>query len=203
MIEKNQGCKHMTCKNCTHEFCWLCGQNWRGHNEGLCTELQAKGQKVEVGAGEADKNDFVKYQRYFIRYDIHRKAQAYAEKDLAEAEGRMERLQVLKDSDFLGKEVEFIHNAIVTVVVARRMLCWGYAWSFYLQETGTTFLMLRDMLQHLEGLAEQLQGIVEKDLESLRDQQRRSTCIHLTKVTSSFCKKMTSFALENQPMPSP
>ena len=34
-IEKNQGCDHMTCK-CRYEFCWKCGQPWRGHNSSLC-----------------------------------------------------------------------------------------------------------------------------------------------------------------------
>jgi len=28
-IEKNQGCDHMTCGHCNHEFCWLCLADYR------------------------------------------------------------------------------------------------------------------------------------------------------------------------------
>jgi len=36
-IEKNQGCNHMTCKQCKHEFWWCCGQKWPGpHNKAIC-----------------------------------------------------------------------------------------------------------------------------------------------------------------------
>jgi hypothetical protein len=32
-IEKNQGCMHMTCSQCRHEFCWLCNGTWSEHGE--------------------------------------------------------------------------------------------------------------------------------------------------------------------------
>lgn len=28
-IEKNLGCDHMTCRHCKHEFCWICGAEWK------------------------------------------------------------------------------------------------------------------------------------------------------------------------------
>lgn len=43
-IEKDEGCNHMTCTFCKHQWCWICGQNYRpGHYENLffgCPNLQ-------------------------------------------------------------------------------------------------------------------------------------------------------------------
>lgn len=35
-IEKNGGCYHMTCQNCSYEFCWDCLQPYRNHKQPLC-----------------------------------------------------------------------------------------------------------------------------------------------------------------------
>lgn len=35
-IEKDQGCKHMSCFQCGFEFCWLCKGNWKTHREPIC-----------------------------------------------------------------------------------------------------------------------------------------------------------------------
>jgi len=31
-IEKNDGCNHMVCHSCHHEFCWICRQDWKLHS---------------------------------------------------------------------------------------------------------------------------------------------------------------------------
>lgn len=30
-IEKNQGCNHMHCQMCQHDFCWMCLGVWKDH----------------------------------------------------------------------------------------------------------------------------------------------------------------------------
>ena len=33
-IEKNQGCNHIHCRHCGHDFCWLCKGLWKDHGSG-------------------------------------------------------------------------------------------------------------------------------------------------------------------------
>ena len=53
-IEKNQGCMHMTCSQCRHEFCWLCNGPWGEHGERTGGFYACNRFEVAKKAGEYD-----------------------------------------------------------------------------------------------------------------------------------------------------
>ena len=57
-IEKNRGCMHMTCKNCKHEFCWICMGNWKDHWDGGLARCNVYNEAPEVKWTKSEKNNF-------------------------------------------------------------------------------------------------------------------------------------------------
>jgi ariadne-1 len=88
-IEKNQGCNHMSCRLCKHEFCWLCLGNWSEHGSATGGYYQCnKYEEAKKGGDkkivqqekkvEDAKNELKKYMFYFERYNNHHKAEGQA-----------------------------------------------------------------------------------------------------------------------------
>ena len=55
LIEKDEGCNHMTCRKCRHDFCWICMQPWSLHSNTTGGYFQCN-RFIEEGE-EDDKNN--------------------------------------------------------------------------------------------------------------------------------------------------
>ena len=54
--EKNEGCNHMSCRRCRHEYCWICMKPWREHSTETggyykCNRFEATSSGEDHGGG--------------------------------------------------------------------------------------------------------------------------------------------------------
>ena len=75
-IDKNGGCMHMTCRNCKHNFCWLCLGDYANHGKetgkGLCGSYADVEKAGRASKSDIDKNrlerDLKKMEFYSNRF---------------------------------------------------------------------------------------------------------------------------------------
>ena len=145
-IEKNQGCNHMSCKGCKHQFCWLCMSDWANHNGGnfVCNVYNKSDHKQQLEKQEAIKADLARYVHYFERFAAHNKSLEYAK-----------RLP-----QYGARGLEYMDRARLTIIAAHQMLKYSYVYAYYL--TDKVRLTLFEYQQSmLETNTDQLQEILE------------------------------------------
>lgn len=156
-IEKNGGCMHMTCRKpagCNHEFCWICGKDWKGHTD--CNSFKQQESSDVRNA----RSELQRYVHYFERFQAHEKAQHFANVQQREVIDNI--TQVLAGHHgFPVKDVECLADAVTQIVASRRFLKWTYAHAFVENLQGKAKELFEFYQAQLEGTLERLSDIME------------------------------------------
>jgi len=164
-IEKNQGCNHIKCCRCGHEFCWVCLDSWKVHNYQTggyykCNRFNEPDIK-ETQKREKAKTNLAKYTFYFQRYDNHEKAEKLAIKQATSTDEYIKKLN--QRCSYPISELEFLQSAADSIIQIRRTLKHSYVYGYYLDNVKE-----KELYEHLQGRlevnAEHLHQLLERDL---------------------------------------
>lgn len=76
IIEKNGGCNHMTCQHCHHEFCWMCGKEWKSHPQTYyeCKAYRKEDDPYLKKPDNINKELLEPYHDKFVHLDLENKS---------------------------------------------------------------------------------------------------------------------------------
>jgi len=192
-IEKNQGCNHMTCRNCKHEFCWLCKGDWKDHGSATggfykCNIFEKKKKDNNLTDEEKARADaeseLERYGFYFTRYDNHIRSISYMEKTLNEAESRIGEL--MSKYQWKPNEASFIKDAANTIIDCRRLLAWTYPIGYYMDPKFLQVELFHQYQKDLEQYTEKLHELTEQDLSVFADHEKRAEVINYQRVIKKY-----------------
>eukprot|EP01119_Soliformovum_irregulare_P017106 TRINITY_DN5031_c0_g2_i1.p1 TRINITY_DN5031_c0_g2~~TRINITY_DN5031_c0_g2_i1.p1 ORF type:complete len:607 (-),score=164.31 TRINITY_DN5031_c0_g2_i1:116-1936(-) len=173
-VEKNGGCNHMTCRQCKHEWCWVCVRPWKGHNDFYnCNKFmktekkrsgffsrKSKREKIKEREAEREKTrlQLERHIHYFERYSNHSHSIELEKQIRTRALTKVSELSMEATT---SSELAYILEGTEELIECRNVLKYTYVFAFFLPESGPSTDFFEYLQQDLEMTTEQLSEILE------------------------------------------
>jgi len=185
-IEKNQGCNYILCNKaaggCGKGFCYVCEVDWEKHSQDhfkcnkYTPEVKAKETQAAILKAELDR-----YKFYFDRFMNYSNAVKFAEKLKPNIISIIDSIMNIKSLPL--SELEFLKEALNTVIKSKRTLKNTYVFGFYLKDGNE------------KKLFEYSQSFLERNSDNLHQLIEQDTLLRIISEESysSFTRKFTDF----------
>jgi len=200
-VEKNGGCNHMTCRQCSYEWCWMCTKIWKGHEDFYaCTRYEKAQKKKEKKKGkklskmqaiEAEREQkrlalerYMSFYDKFLEYDNLIKSSNLREK----AQTRTQILQEQNQQTILA-ELKFIEKATDTISECLEAIKYSYVYGYFLDDGSTEQLLFSRLHDDMIQTTNELRELID----SPQLLTRRTETVDLTKLAQ---KKKDNFLLK-------
>jgi len=164
----------MTCRQCKHEWCWVCIRPWKGHNDYYnCNKFlkqekkktsffSRKGKKEKAREREIqrekDRIALERFLHFFERYMNHSHSQELEKQIRTRASTYVNELQ---NEATTSSELQYILDGTEELLECRNALKYTYVFAFNLPEFGPEKELFEYLQEDLEKTTEQLSEILE------------------------------------------
>lgn len=169
----------MNCPKCRASYCWLCQGDWSKHGgstggyyacniftDQIKNDKNAKNAQIMI---ENAKNEMLKYQFYFERWQNHQRSKEICIRQKKKLEKKSRELNQAKK--YPSKDLEFFEICADQIILCRQVLKWSYVVGYFsMNYLSTTEIELFKFWQtQLEQQCERTHQLLESDLSPYLD----------------------------------
>ncbi|GAU90593.1 hypothetical protein RvY_02991 [Ramazzottius varieornatus] len=157
-IQKTDGCNHMKCLKCKHDFCWICSEAWKKHNTATggyfrCTRFdavnKAQGEAGKLISAAEEKNRRLNELNRFVQYygkfkscdDALKRSMPFIDNTETKIMLLSAFMQVPED------QLVFLRDASFELLKARKVLKGSYVYAYYLEDHRVLFEYMQTELE--------------------------------------------------------